>query len=223
MIVKFVFQQPTLLDALRQMPSTRVRWEESHTTPNGEMLMLFWAESDDFEAFEAAMHDDPTVTAPRLLTEFTDRRLYQVEQIGEGRAQSVYDSLTTAGGIIEECIGTHDGWTVEIEFPDNDTLQHFHSVCEDHGLEFDLLQKYEASENTEQSNHYGLSKKQRETLIRAAEKGYFHVPRGTDLDTIAAELDISHQAASERVRRAMDILIDHTLAPAREDPPTERH
>ncbi|MFD1512490.1 helix-turn-helix domain-containing protein [Halomarina rubra] len=216
-IVEYTFQQPTLMTAVQQFPDVRIEWEASSTTPNNELLMLFWVTADDFDAFEAAMHDDSTVTAPSCLTEFADRRLYQVEQIEEGRAKSIYDTLVAVGGIVDECVGTHRGWRMEVEFPSNDALQHFHETCRELDLEFDLIRKYEPAPDNEVSNHYGLTPKQRDALVYAAEMGYFEVPRAVDLDTISEKMNISHQAASERIRRAMDILIDHTVAPARTD------
>ena len=39
------------------------------------------------------------------------------------------------------------------------------------------------------------------------------MPRGTDLQALADEGDISHQAASERLRRAVDLLVRRSLDP----------
>lgn len=163
------------------------------------------------------MRDDSTVTAQSCLTEFADRRLYQVEQVGEGRSQSVYDTIVAVGGIIHDAVGTHHGWTMEVEFPDNDALQHFHAECEKKDLQLDLIKKYQPTADTDVSNHFGLTGKQRDALLHAAENGYFEVPRAVDLNAISDEMGISHQAASERIRRAMDILVDHTIAPAASD------
>ena len=211
MIVEFTIQQPALLEALRNVPSTRVVWEQTDTTENGEELMLFWVESDDFEAFEAALYDDPTVTAPRRLTEFSDRRLYQVEQVGEGRARSAYPAMVEAGGIIQRATVTHEGWDVQALFPDNDALTHFHEACREDDLDFTLRRKYEESDDHHEADSYGLTEKQRKMLRHAVDEGYYEVPRATDLDTLSEDLGISHQAASERLRRAVDLLVRHTI------------
>ncbi|WP_254535417.1 helix-turn-helix domain-containing protein [Halomarina litorea] len=210
-MVRFTLDHPTLRETLTAVPSTRIVWEESDRTDNGEMLLLLWVESEDFEAFEEATHADPTVTAPRCLTELGDRRLYQIEQTGEGRARRIHTELVAVGGIIHECVGTDGRWSLEVEFPDQDALKHFHSVCEEFDLDFRLVQKYEQSGGKGSSGDFGLTEKQRHALSLACEMGYFEVPRGSDLGTIAEELDISHQAASERVRRAVDVLVRHTI------------
>ncbi|MFC5973186.1 helix-turn-helix domain-containing protein [Halomarina salina] len=219
MLVEFTVQQPTLLQTLREVPSSRIIWEQKDTTENDEELLLFWAESDDFDAFESALYDDPTVTAPRRLTEFSDRRLYQVEHVGEGRAQSVYSSMVEVGGIVQQATATREGWRVQALFPDNDALTHFHDACSEYDLGFTLRRKYEEADDHHESDSYGLTEKQRKMLRHAVDEGYYEVPRATDLDTLAEDLDISHQAASERLRRAVDLLVRHSIAP--EDESTE--
>lgn len=214
MIATFVLQHPTLRQTLARLPSVTVSWEESETTENGELLVLFWAEADDFDAFERAMREDPSVTAPRCLTEFGDRRLYQVEEIGEARARQVHPALVEAGGVVRECTGTSEGWRLEVAFPDIDALQYFHDVCREYDLDFRLLQKYEQAEGPEATPDFGLTEKQRQALALAARMDYFEVPRGSSLTEISEELGISHQAASERVRRAIDVLVDHAIGPA---------
>ena len=219
MIVEFTLQQPTLLEALQQSPSTKVTWEQMDTTANGEQLVLFWAASDDYEAFEAGIHEDPTVTGLRCLTEFSDRRLYQVEQIGEGLAQSVYPALVEAGGIIQQCTATAEGWKLQVRFPDTEALTHFHDACTRHDLDFRLLRKYQQADDNDHPEEFGLTAKQRELLVHAVEEGYYEVPRDTNLEDISETVDISHQAGSERLRRAMSLLVRNALSlpPASEE------
>ncbi|MFC5972605.1 helix-turn-helix domain-containing protein [Halomarina salina] len=216
MIVEFTIDQPTLLQSLRQVPSTRITWEQTDTTANDERLMLFWAESDDYDAFETAMYHDSTVTAPRTLTRFSDRRLYQVEQVGEGVAQSIYPTTVEAGGIIQQGTATYAGWWFQVAFPDNDALRHVHETCTEHDLDFSLERKYELATEDTPATSYGLTEKQRDMLIHAVQQGYYDVPRATSLDCIADEQDISHQAASERLRRAIDVLARNTIVTSRE-------
>ena len=58
---------------------------------------------------------------------------------------------------------------------------------------------------------YGLTSKQRETLITALEMGYFHVPRQTTQQELAEELGIQSSSTSETLRRATAELIANTL------------
>lgn len=220
MNVTFVLQHPVLLQTLQEHPGARAIWEESDTTENDEQLMLFWIETEDYDAFEESMNDDPTVTGATCLTTFSDRRLYQAEVIGEARTRHIYPTLVEVGAIIDECIGTDDGWSLDVEFPDQAALQHFNSVCEDYDLEFRLVQKYEQSDDAKATEGFGLSGKQYDALNLATEMGYFRVPRAIDLGEVADEMGISHQAASERVRRGMETLVHHTIS-SQNEPPTQ--
>lgn len=214
----FVLQHPILQQTLQENPAARAIWEESDVTENDEQLLLFWVETEDYDAVEGSMHEDPTVTGVTCLTAFSDRRLYQAEVIGEARTRYIYPTLVEVGGIVEECVGTDEGWTLDVEFPGQEALQHFYSVCEHYDLEFRLVQKYEQSNDARATQDYGLTEKQRDALELATEMGYFDIPRGADLSEVADEMGISHQAASERVRRGVGVLIRHTIAPQDESP-----
>jgi predicted DNA binding protein len=61
----------------------------------------------------------------------------------------------------------------------------------------------------EPSDRFGLTDEQYEAM--ACETGSVDVPRATDLDELAAELDISHQAFSERLRWGTEMLIEEAL------------
>ncbi|WP_368276914.1 helix-turn-helix domain-containing protein [Halocatena pleomorpha] len=63
----------------------------------------------------------------------------------------------------------------------------------------------------EQSTLYGLTSAQHRALTQADNMGYFKVPRDVGLETVAETLDISHQALSERLRRAHQTLIGSTI------------
>lgn len=57
-----------------------------------------------------------------------------------------------------------------------------------------------------------ITDKQEEALELAVASGYYEKPRGTDLGTIAAELDISESAASQRLNAAETKLVKAFLA-----------
>ncbi|MFB9809579.1 helix-turn-helix domain-containing protein [Haladaptatus pallidirubidus] len=58
---------------------------------------------------------------------------------------------------------------------------------------------------------FGLTESQRTALQLAAERGYYTVPREVTADDLSEEFGISHQALSERLRRAHGNLIQHVL------------
>ncbi|WP_394349503.1 helix-turn-helix domain-containing protein [Natronococcus pandeyae] len=58
----------------------------------------------------------------------------------------------------------------------------------------------------ESTGRRGLTTPQREALACAVRHGYFEIPRRISLEELAAELGVTHQALSERLRRASDTL-----------------
>jgi predicted DNA binding protein len=57
----------------------------------------------------------------------------------------------------------------------------------------------------------GLAEARRSALVAAFEAGYFTDPRETSLSDLAEQQDSSHQALSERLRRATGNLVESTL------------
>ncbi|AXR77968.1 helix-turn-helix domain-containing protein [Natrarchaeobaculum sulfurireducens] len=56
-----------------------------------------------------------------------------------------------------------------------------------------------------------LTAKQWQALELAYQRGYYETPRETDLSTLAAELDISKSAVSQRLRGAEATLIESVM------------
>ncbi|HET7322915.1 MAG TPA: helix-turn-helix domain-containing protein, partial [Halococcus sp.] len=61
---------------------------------------------------------------------------------------------------------------------------------------------------------FGLTDDQEQTLVTAFEAGYFDIPRGTTIQELGEELEVSDSAISQRLRRANSSLIAATLLTA---------
>lgn len=199
----------TLLHANRAAPGVRLELERAVAPVEGEPALFLWATGEGFEAFEAAIPDDPTVDRFEVVEDVEGRRFYRV----------VVDRTETAdSATIEQEVGasrlsagvTAKGLQFEIRFPDWSALQRYVDLAREADLEVTLQAVYPANEGTP-PERYGLSAKQLEVLERARAGDYFAVPRGTNLDAIADDLGISKQAASERLRRGLASLLDSTL------------
>lgn len=57
-----------------------------------------------------------------------------------------------------------------------------------------------------------MTDEQHEALVAGVEGGYFEIPRWVSLAELAKEFRISHQALSERFRRAYRTLVSSQLA-----------
>ena len=203
-----------LAETFRAVPDARFECEEVVETGEQTVMPLLWAYTDERVSLERAFADDPSVAAVSLIEAFDGKLLYRMEWATE--AHFVFKVLTNAHATVLEASGGGSTWTLRILYPTRESLSDTHQFCQDHKLEWAVRSIRELDD--EQLGQLELTAKQRETLVTAHELGYFEVPRGTDLDALAGELGISHQALSERIRRANKALIQAVLVP---EPPLD--
>ena len=212
-IVEFQLDHPILKEALNRVPAMKITWERSDAIDERRVRILVWAEGGDFEAFEAALDEDPTVATPSRVIEVGNRRLYQTELEGEGLRKSIYPLMVEEGGVIQNLTATHEGWVFRAAFPDRTSFIRFYGFCRENEIGFEFIRMYDEQEDADEPG-YGLTAPQRETLIAAIDRGYFEIPRECLLGELGEYLGISETAASERVRRGVKRLILQTIYPS---------
>jgi predicted DNA binding protein len=171
-------------------------------------VLFAWASGGDFEAFEAALPADPTISEHERIDDRGDRRLYRVV---------VNRDVTTNPGPIERETGasrlsietTVDGAVLELRLPDREALTEYISRLRENGFTVDLLRAHDADDDG--GSEYGLSEKQAAAVRAALRAGYFEIPRETDLEELADQFDISEQALSERLRRGVSSVLAATV------------
>lgn len=210
LIVEFELRTPVLESV--EEATARLRLEEEYSTDSGALKLLFWAVGDEFESLRTALDADENVVEYSLLEEATDRRLYSAVVTDDAATKLTYPVAVEHDVVILEAIVT-DTTFVRARVPDRETLRSYREVCRERGI--DLLLQRIYREEAGSGGQYGVSDAQREALLAALEAGYFEVPRATTLSDLAAELDISDQALSARLRRGQANLLAQTLA---EDP-----
>ena len=166
-----------------------------------------WVRTDDFDAFESVPEDDPTVEEGVMFSETGEERSYQMTWTGP--IDFIVQVLTEYSGTVTHADGSADGWDLRVVFPDRESLSRAYEAAQQADLQFSVKMIY----GTEDARgvQYGLTERQRNTLAAAFEAGYFTVPRETTLADLAEQQDTSHQALSERLRRAMGNLVESTL------------
>lgn len=205
-ITELRLEHPILRHALAQVPEMQLTWERSDPIDDDRIRVVLWAESGDFDAFEAALADDPTVTPPRKIIEFDEQRLYQLDLVEKGRRTSIYPILVKQGGIIQELTATHQGWEFRASFPEYEDFRAFREFCDRYDIGITLHSVY-VRDTAIESTGDELTEQQREFLLTALEVGYFEIPRRASLAEVADEVGISSNAASERLRRGMRTLV----------------
>ncbi|KAB1189008.1 MULTISPECIES: helix-turn-helix domain-containing protein [Haloferax] len=198
-----------LTTAIEYAPEMRLDVEQAVAADPERPVLFLWACGGDFDAFEEGMRNDETVGTPKLMESLPTRRLYRV-QISDAAGAVVYPNDVEVGASRLDVSFTTDGLHTRMRFPDRDALVEYRTLCTEMGLEMSVQRIY--SGDTTGTTGYGLSEKQRQVLTLAAEEGYFEVPREVSLSDLAAELDISPQSTSERLRRGIATLVASTIS-----------
>lgn len=201
-------------EALQVDPEMTVELER--IVPSGQkMPPFFWASNEEFEAFEAAAEELLAIEQLTVLEREGNVVLFRVEWT-ENVSEFLRTIIETEATIIE-AQGTADEWSFGLRFPDRESLREFRSACDDRGVEASLQRLHQltsldgAAMVEGRPADYGLTEKQRETLVLAFREGYFDDPREVTLDELAATFDVSSRAVSQRLRRAVYNLVDNTV------------
>lgn len=201
-----------LSDALEAVPEMDVEAERMAAHSRHWVMPCFWAANGDFEAFDAALADDPTVTNVVSTRTYDEEKFYQVDWADEIKEH--LDVCLDRQGSLLHAEATDGEWRLTARFATRDQFETFRSYLSGQDIDFRLENLTEAS--APQQFMGGLSGPQRDALVAAVQVGYFGIPRQATMDDVAAELGISTQAASERIRRGIEQFVT-TMLVASED------
>lgn len=210
-VAEFTLTYPILEAALERTPSVSLEWERSDMAGE-DVTVLTWAlgSDTDLDGFERALADDASVRNTERIAAVDGRRLYHITLDRIGQEVSVYPVIVDAGGIIRQATADDDGWHFRVAFPDQQTFTRFRTVCDNQGIDL-TLHTLLVEEASSDHDRYGLTDRQRELLDVALDAGYFDIPRSASLEDVADELEISQNAASERLRRGLRGLLAETV------------
>lgn len=193
---------------MRTVSDVRIQAVADKATDPETRLYPFLVSTDDFDAFEDALADDPTVEEWHRQATFEASRIYQVNYAHD--IKLVSPKTTEVGGLMLEAVGTDGGWDVQLQLPERAALSDLYDYCERQDISLEVNQVYGEQEVTV-DGPVGVTEAQQEALVTAFEVGYFKQPREASLDDLADRLDISSTAASGRLRRGMENLVEATL------------
>lgn len=188
--------------AVAATDDVHVSLDQQTVTSAGDVSWVVRAKGLDVAAFEEGLDADPTVADYAVIGGGRRRRLYHVRLSRSGREGTASACWTEANGQFLGATRDDGRWTVRLRFPDREAVRAFFECCADcDGVDVSLKRLYESEEA--EKRPYGLSRRQADALRTAFEAGYFDIPRGATLDDLSAELGISDNAVSERLRRGM--------------------
>lgn len=175
--------------------------------PRGLMSVLSVAATDSTRVEDAIRTDESTENVVTL-SEGGNQYLYRVSW--RPRVRTVLAVFLQSAGSLLCGWGAADQWTLRFLFPEQESIS---AICEnwrEHGIDPSIQRVVDVAG---QVGFPGmeLSECQHDTMLRAYEMGYYGVPREAKLECVAEDLQVSHQALSERLRRGHRNLIEKTL------------
>jgi len=176
---------------------------------DGRFVLYFWAVDGSVDAIEATLRSAPDVDSFRVVDRVNGEALLRASWSID--ASPFVETIHATGGELLDAVGTAGEWRVHLRFPDHTGLADFCRQCHERGIRLDFQRLHDPDVPTATGPGGGLTETQRETLSTALERGYFDVPREINLVELAAELDVSDTAVSQRLRRGLSGLLVATL------------
>jgi len=207
-IVKFHVETGFLRQATGSIPGGAVSIQRLNCADDGCRAIL-WVGDVNRDTVDAALEEDGTVDRTVYLGPEADGHWYAVET-ADAAVRAVERGLLDADGMLVRADLVEGEWIVQSRFPDRSALLTFREALLEDGFDVEVQQMSESDD--EVATQFGVTDPQREVLLLALERGYYTVPRDASLSDLAGQLDISSQAASERLRRGTRTLVANTLA-----------
>ncbi len=159
-------------------------------------------------SFEAAVRDHPAVSNLHAVNTRDGETLYALDwQSGDDTFLATVERLD---GHVLEATGGAEQWHFQLRFPTHSALSTFEADCFEADTPVNVERIYNPTK-PDAGPWYGLTTLQRETLSLAVENGYYSLPRRVSTRELADEFDVSDQAITERLRRAIETLVTNTL------------
>lgn len=177
------------------------------------VMPYVWVTGDDGDEIRDTLEADPSVDNLQLLSDFNGEWLYQMDWVEQ--IETLVRILVEEQGTVLTAFGDESGWQFRVLFPERDALSRTYEYCTDTGLTIEIRSVYALDEG--RKGRFGLTDEQQDTLEAAFDKGYFDIPREITLTDLAEELDISHQALSERLRRGQRSVLKNTVIVGRNE------
>lgn len=171
-------------------------------------LPFLLVHDDGTEAFEMHVAQQPSVEEVREVERHDGEVFYALDW--DSSRDRLFDAINGVDAQLISARASGTTWEFELRFPSHDALSEFKDRCEDAHVNIVVDRIYNPTMPATEPR-FGLTDPQRETLVRAVEGGYYDIPRRISTATLAEEFGVSDQAITERLRRAIVALTEHTL------------
>jgi predicted DNA binding protein len=203
-----------LADLFERVPDARVECDSAVANPADQALLA--VQTDERErAIDTAVRSDPSVAAADCFGERADGWTYRVKW--EGRPRRLIQRLIAADVTLLSMRGWNGEWKLRLLAPDREGISQAYEIMTDLGCGADCRSITTLDGEGGGSPRSELTDEQRESLVEAFEAGYYNIPRDVTAEDVADNLDISHQALSERLRRGYCQLVKTELVATEEN------
>jgi predicted DNA binding protein len=196
-----------LYDLFERVPDARVELEPAVANPDDYALLVVRAAERDHGTVENALRTDPTVGMVECFGERAEGRTYRVRW--DGRARQLVGQIVAEDATLLSARARNGRWCFRLVTPDRDTFARAYDAIEELGYSPDC--RSITTSDGGRTDRSDLTDDQQDALVAAFKAGYYNVPRDATAKEVADILDISHQALSERLRRAQNQLVDTKL------------
>jgi predicted DNA binding protein len=198
--------------AFGELPDVRI--ELDRIVPSVDAVVPFiWVQGPGpDEVMPATLDHEAVETIEHLGTEEGAWSLYRV--VWNRSVRDTIVEISDAEIAVLSGEATADTWWFEFRATSREPIAALHDHLEAIDVPSTLVRLTEATPGPRDSP---LTRSQFEALRLAFDRGYFDEPRGTTLEAMAAELDISRQAFAGRLRRALHTLVSNTVLTSEAD------
>lgn len=197
-----------LCETLSKTPSMIVEVERVVAHDPEQIMPYFWTAEGDYDRFETAAAEDPSIEHLEKVDEVENAVLYRANWVQD--VESVIYAYTEIGARLLNATGRNDQWKLQLRFDDQEGVDQFNEHIKQNEFNIDLHRIYEPT-HPALKGHQGLTKTQRETLLAGLRSGYYDIPRETTTEALAEEFGISQQALSKRFRRGHRVLVENAF------------
>ncbi|MWV41221.1 helix-turn-helix domain-containing protein [Natrialba sp. INN-245] len=156
---------------------------------------------------EDALAETSAIGSYSCITSEEERHLYDIEF--EPETVDPFEVVLEEGGTVLSASASNGTWLLSVRVIDRESVSTLYDRLADDGVSPTIVRLFGLAE--ESRTQCGLTSRQYETLVAAIDHGYFEIPREVSMQELSDELDISHQALSERLRRAYRALVTSEL------------
>lgn len=196
--------------ALTTAPEMAVQADRLASHSTLEVLPFLWVSGGDFERFERAFEDDPSVEKVTIAEETASEVLYRFKWDDE--FCSLINEVVDHHAAIMEAKARAGNWRLKLRFTEESEVSSFQEHFQETERTFSVNHLYHPT--GPRQREFGLTTEQYETLVVAAREGYFDVPRDSSVETLGERLGVSANSVSQRLRRGTEALVRNTLVSA---------